>query len=247
MRRRRRRKKRNNIVINILLLIFIVLFVFSSIKIIYWYLDNQKSNKVFRSISNDIKVIDRDNKYDIDFFNLKKKNSDTVAFIRVNGTNIEYPVVKTDNNDYYLNHSFDKSVNSAGWVFANFMNKFDDTDKNIVLFAHARRDGSMFGTLYKTLSSDWRENKDNLKILFITESKTYYYQVFSTYKIKSEDYYIKNDFNSDNEYIEFLNKIKERSNYNYGVELNGNDKLLTLSTCASDDNYRIVLHAKKIS
>ena len=247
MRRRRRRKKRNNIVINILLLIFIVLFVFSSIKIIYWYLDNQKSNKVFRSISNDIKVIDRDNKYDIDFFNLKKKNSDTVAFIRVNGTNIEYPVVKSSNNDYYLNHSFDKSVNSAGWVFANHINKLDGTDKNITIFAHARRDGSMFGTLYKTLSDDWRKDKNNLKILFITQSNTYYYEVFSTYKVVSEDYYIKNNFNNDDEYRAFLSKIRKRSNYDYNIDLNSNDTIITLSTCASNDKYRIVLHAKKIS
>ena len=240
MRRRRRRKKRNNIVINILLLIFIVLFVFSSIKIIYWYLDNQKSNKVFRSISNDIKVIDRDNKYNIDFFNLKKKNSDTVAFIRVNGTNIEYPVVKTDNNDYYLNHSFDKSVNSAGWVFANFINKFDDTDKNIVLFAHARRDGSMFGSLTKTLDREWINNKDNLIINFTTINNRYLFKVFSIYYINTTDDYININYNE-----ELLNTIIKRSIYKLDEEISISDKVLTLSTCYNNSK-KLVVHAKLI-
>ncbi|MBR3161731.1 MAG: class B sortase [Bacilli bacterium] len=244
--RRRRYKRKNNIIINLFLLIFIVVFILSLTKIIYWYLDNQKSNEVLKDIDNSIKINKNTNKYKIDFNDLKKKNSDTVAFIKVNNTNIEYPIVKSNNNDYYLNHSFDKSINNVGWIFANYINQFDETDKNITIFGHARRDGSMFGTLYKTLSSKWQSNINNLKILFITEKDTYYYQVFSTYKILNEDYYIKNNFKDDKEYREFLNKIKERSNHNYNINLNEEDKILTLSTCALDDKYRIVLHAKRI-
>ena len=246
MRRHRRNRGRGSILINILLIIFSFVFVFSLIKIIFWYNDNQNSNRVMKTIREDIKVVKDTNLYKIDFDNLRKINKDVVAFIKVNGTNIEYPIVKSNDNEYYLNHSFDNSLNSAGWIFANYINEFDETDKNITVFGHARRDGSMFGTLYKTLSNNWREDKNNLKILFITERDTFYYQVFSTYKVLSEDYYIKNSFNDDNEYQEFLNKIKSRSNYNYDVDLDVNDSILTLSTCASNDKYRIVLHAKRL-
>ena len=246
MRRHRRNRGRGSILINILLIIFSFVFVFSLIKIIFWYNDNQNSNRVMKTIREDIKVVKDTNLYKIDFDNLRKINKDVVAFIKVNGTNIEYPIVKANDNEYYLNHSFDNSLNSAGWIFANYINEFDETDKNITLFGHARRDGSMFGTLYKTLSNNWREDKNNLKILLITERDTFYYQVFSTYKVLSEDYYIKNSFNDDNEYQEFLNKIKSRSNYNYDVDLDVNDSILTLSTCASNDKYRIVLHAKRL-
>ena len=172
--------------------------------------------------------------------------NDKVAFIKVYGTNIEYPVVKTNDNSYYLNHSFDKSPNGAGWPFANYLNKFDGTDKNITIFAHARYDGSMFGTLYKTLSTSWQENKNNHKILFITENESSEYQVFSTYKILAEDYYIKENFSSDEEYQTLLTTITKRSNYNYNVDITLKDTIITLSSCASDDKYRIVLHAKKI-
>ena len=59
----------------------------------------------------------------------------------------EYPVVKGSNNSFYLNHCFDKSYNSAGWIFADYRNKFDNTDKNIVIYGHNMRDGSMFGSM----------------------------------------------------------------------------------------------------
>lgn len=242
--------KKRKIILYILTLIFITVFTYSTYKIINWKIENDKGNKTLKSLEEDIKVIKmtevEEAQYKIDFKRLKEKNNDTVAFIKVPGTNIEYPIVKAKDNDYYLTHSFDKTYNSAGWPFANYINKLDGTDKNISIFAHSRYDGSMFGTLYKTLSSDWQSNKENHKILFITEKGTDNYQVFSTYKILNEDYYIQANFIKEEEYETFLTTIKKRSNYDYNVELTKQDTIITLSSCASDDKYRIVLHAKKI-
>ena len=80
----------------------------------------------------------------------------------------------------------------------------------------------------------------------ITEKGQYKYQVFSTYSIKPEDYYINTIYNNDDEFNEFLNKVKSRSNYNYNIEVNSNDKVLTLSGCIGDGKKRVVLHAKLI-
>ena len=135
-------------------------------------------------------------KYNIDFSNLKSKNSDTVAWIKVNGTTIEYPIVKTTNNDFYLTHSFDKSYNNAGWIFADYRNKIDGTDKNIIIYGHNRRDGSMFGTQKQTMTPEWYNNPENLQINFITENGNYLYEVFSVYEILAEDYYIQTDFSN---------------------------------------------------
>lgn len=239
-----KRKKKRNPFIFILTIIFIGIFIFSLSKIILWYQDNQKSQNILETLEENIE--EDNDKYKIDFERLQKENPDTVAFIKVKGTNIEYPIVKSTDNEYYLTHSFDKTINSTGWPFINYINKFDGTDKNITIFAHSRRDGSMFGTLYKTLSREWQTNEDNLLITFITESTNNTYQVFSTYKILNEDYYIKNYFETDDEYLEFLNTIKSRSNYDYNINLTKDDSIITLSTCASDDKYRIVLHAKKL-
>jgi sortase B len=245
-----KRRKKSNQIFLLFTIIFLAIFIYSAYKIVLWKIENDKGNKTLTNIKKDIKIIKNIEgeiaQYKIDFSNLKKKNNDTVAFIKVKGTNIEYPIVKTNDNSYYLTHSFDKSPNGAGWPFANYLNKFDGTDKNITIFAHARYDGSMFGTLYKTLSTSWQENKDNHKILFITENGPSEYQVFSTYKILAEDYYIKENFSSDEEYQTFLTTITKRSNYNYNVDVTLKDTIITLSSCASDDKYRIVLHAKKI-
>ena len=128
----------------------------------------------------------------------------------------------------------------------DYKNILDGNDKNIIIYGHGRLDGSMFGSLKNTLNSNWQDDKNNHIIHLITENEDIEYQVFSTYKIEVEDYYITTDFYSNEDYDYFLSVIKERSNYDYAIELNTDDQILTLSTCDINNNYRIVLHAKRI-
>ena len=184
--------------------------------------------------------------FNINFNTLKKQNEDTVAWIKVNNTNVKYPVVKAKDNSFYLTHSFDKSNNSAGWIFADYKNKFDDTDKNIVIYGHNRRDGSMFSSLKNALNPNWYNNDLNRNILLYTENEEYNYEIFSIYKIESEDYYIKTEFNDENDFEDFLNTITKRSVQDFGVNVSKDDSILTLSTCANNNKYRVVIHAKKV-
>ena len=108
------------------------------------------------------------------------------------------------------------------------------------------RDESMFGSLKNILNEEWYNNAENKNITFLTEKENYIYKVFSIYKIESEDYYIKTNFKNDEDYEKFLNTIKNRSIKNFDINLNINDKIITLSTCANNNKYRIVLHAKKL-
>ena len=220
-----------------------IIFVICIINIISWFSANKETKKIEEQTKIAIKGKLKNKK--IDFKKLKEQNPDTIAYIQINNTKIDYPIVKTSNNRYYLTHNFNKKYSEAGWIFANYVNKFDGTDKNISLFGHARLDGSMFGSLKKTLTKEWQNDEKNFIITFITENEKSKYQVFSTYKVKEEDYYIKADFRN-NEFNEFLDIIKKRSNKDYNVELKEEDQVLTLSTCDINDKYRIVLHAKKI-
>lgn len=104
----------------------------------------------------------------------------------------------------------------------------------------------MFGTLKYILNKDWYENEENHKVVLVTEKGTYYYQVFSTYSTKPEDYYIKTEFKNNNQFDEFIKVIKSRTVYDYGVDVSGEDKILTLSSCTDDGSKRVVLHAKLI-
>ena len=159
---------------------------------------------------------------------------------------LHYVIVKGDDNSYYLNHDFNNQYNVLGWPFADFRNKFDGTDKNIIIYGHNVKTGVMFGTLKNVLTSDWQKNVDNYKLIFVKEFENTTYEVFSTYIIKPEEYYITTNFTNEDEYQEFLNKIKNRSNYNYNVSVFVEDEILTLSSCTNSGTERVVLHAKKI-
>lgn len=248
--RKKQKSKKNTILFWIVCLLLVGILIFSGIKIYKWYKENNNNNKIIEKVSEAVIIKDdepeENNKYVIDFEALKKQNSETVAWLKVNNTKIEYPVVKTKNNDYYLTHSFDKSENSAGWIFADYKNKFDGKDKNIVVYGHNRRDGSMFGSLKNILSSKWYNNEENQNVIFNINGQNYTYKVFSVYQIEKEDYYIKTNFNSNNEYEKFLNTIKKRSVKDFKEDVSKDDTILTLSTCANNNMYRVVLHAKRI-
>ena len=242
-------KKKTNIISIILLFIFIILLFYSGTKIVIWYMNNQNNKKISDEIAEFVTVDEtkEDNeKYVVDFEKLKEKNSDVVAWLKVNGTNIETTVVKTTNNDYYLTHNFNKEYNSAGWIFADYKNKVDGTDKNLVIYGHNMRDNSMFGSLKWVINEDWYNNEDNKYITLVTENETQIYEVFSVYQIEEEDYYIQTNFNTEKEFSTFLETIKKRSKKDFNVDVNKEDNILTLSTCANNNKYRVVLHAKKI-
>ncbi len=243
-------KKISKFIIIPILLLFISVFIYSIYNIVIWYIDGKNNDKIIEEtnsliLEDEEEIIDENTVNNINLNLLREKNNEVVGFIKVNGTQIEYSVVKHNNNSYYLTHSFDKSYNKYGWIFAHYANKFDGTDKNITLFGHNMRNGSMFGSLKNVLTPEWQLNEDNLRIIFITQEGKYIYQVFSTYKVLKEEYFATPSFKNDKEFLDFINTIKSRSTRNYGIEVLEDDQILTLSTCDKNNNYRVVLHAKK--
>ena len=252
MTRGRRMKKNNNTKIIFYFIIYFLLFfvlIYSGIKIYEWYRDKNKNNEIAKKIKETV-IVESNGKnkeeYLIDFDKLKDQNNEAIAWIKVNNTNIEYPVVKTKNNEFFLNHSFDKSENLGGWIFADYKNKFNGTDKNIVIYGHNMKDNSMFGTMQNILNPEWYNNEENTNIILKSERENYIYKVFSIYRIENEDYYIKTEFNNDSEFEQFLNTLKARSIRDFNMDMLESDSILTLSTCDNNNKYRVVLHAKKI-
>lgn len=238
------------------------IFTYGVLNINLWNNDNKKVKANVKSINDKISIrkesVKKDeivsNTYidlnnikieDVDFKELKKTNNDVKGFLKVNGTTINYPFVQTNDNDYYLEHSFDKSKNKKGWVFLDYRNNINDLDNNTILYAHGAVNNVMFGSLKKVVKKEWYTNSKNYIINFSTEKNNMLFQVFSTYTIEPESYYITNNFDNDEEYEKFINVIKARSVYNYNVDVNTNDKILTLSSCYNSSK-RVVLHAKLI-
>ena len=207
---RKKNKKYKKAILNLILYIILLsILIYSGIKIFKWYKDKTNNNKIAEQIKSTVIV--------------EEENGD------------EYPVVKGTNNSFYLNHCFDKSNNSAGWIFADYRNKFDNTDKNIVIYGHNIRDGSMFGSMLNILNAKWYENEENTNITLYTENEKCMYKVFSIYKIENED-----------EFEDFIKTLKKRSIKDFNVDVSKDDNILTLSTCANNNKYRVVLHAKKV-
>lgn len=262
----KKRKKLNvkNLCLLIFFLVMLIVFLFSLIKVIMWIIDNNNTNDIIKKVANtyeineksyDNEVIINENEKDIyfDYMNLKfidvdinklkTFNPDTIGFIKVMGTNINYPFVQTLDNDYYLNRSYDKTYNNAGWIFLDYRNN-EFNDKNTIIYGHGRINGTMFGSLKDTLKSSWQNNKDNYIIKISTEKENSIWQIFSVYKIATTSDYLQTTF-SDNEFESFINLIKGRSSYNFETNVTNEDKVLTLSTCYND-NDKMVVHAKLI-
>lgn len=229
----------------------------------FWQQDSFKTNKQIESIveTTGIKELQNDMNInvglpsapisinvpflEVDFNNLIKQNQDVQGWIKVKNTNINYPFVQTTDNQFYLKHSFNKNPNSAGWVFADFRNNIKEWDQNTILYAHGRLDNTMFGSLKKVVEEEWYEQKENHWIQISTKTSNSIWQVFSVYTIKPETYYITPNFENKEEHQEFLDTLIKRSDYNFDVELNTNNKIITLSSCYNKE-LRVVLHAKLI-
>lgn len=229
--------------------ICIIGVVYSLLKIIEWKINTEKNKEIKEITQEAVTVIGNtpeEKKYIVDFQKLKEQNSDTVGYLKVNNTDVEYVVVKGNDNDFYLNHNFNKEYNVAGWIFADYKNNFDGTDKNIVIYGHNMQDGSMFASLKEILTGEW-QNNTNKQIKLVTEQGTITYQIFSSYTIEAEDYYITTHFQNDEAFKNFINTVSNRTYYNYNVDVNETDNVLTLSTCIGTGKNRIVIHAKQIS
>ena len=183
---------------------------------------------------------------DVNIDELKKTNDDTIGWLFVNNTNINYPVVQYTDNDFYLNHQFNKTSNSAGWVFMDYRNsKTMYNNRNTIIYGHGLKNKTIFGSLKNVLKSDWYNTNENLVVKTVDETNSYLWQVFSIYTLVTNSDYIQTDFYGDEDFLNFLELIKGRSIKDFGVELNEKDKVLTLSTCYTEDK-KLVLHAKMI-
>ena len=270
-RKKRYKLKWKNLIALIIFLIAFVFLIKSGVDLINYFIDTNKTNDEIKEIedvaeieevpdSEETEIIEQPeeipesnpywyyikmNLISVNFDELINLNNETKGWIQVNGTNINYPFVQTDNNDYYLTHSFDKSYNQAGWVFMDYRNNTEEYDKNTILYAHGMNNQTMFGSLRNILNSSWYDNTDNHIIKLSTPTENTLWQVFSVYHIETTNDYIKTEFQTDTEYQTFLDMLKERSAVEFDTTLNATDKILTLSTCYNKTD-KVVMHAKLI-
>ena len=255
-------KKLINILLFLLLIASLIIIFICLIKIVKWVDDNSKTGKVIKNINENV-TIDISNEEiinvednilasdpywsfkNVDFSKLYEINNETIGWISMENLKVNYPVVQHNDNNYYLTHSFDRSSNGAGWVFLDYRNNYQEIDQNTIIYAHGRLDNTMFGSLRQTLKESWYSNSNNYIINFSTNYYNSLWQIFSIYKIETTNDYLQINFSNDEEYMNFLNMLKNRSIIDFNTTVSSNNKIITLSTCYNND-IKLVIHAKLI-
>ena len=224
-------------------LVLIITFIISSYTVITKINDYIKADKVYEEVRN-IKVnVKEDKKEIIDLSNI---NKDYKGWITIKNTNIDYPIVQSKNNSYYLNKDINKNYLPSGSIFLDFRNNGFE-DKNTVIYGHYMRNKTMFGQLKNYKKKDFFD-KNKLVSVSTPNGEVLNYEIFSVYVTDKDDNYIKTNFENDFDYGIFLKKITDKSMFKPNINLTTNDKILTLSTCSYDfKNARMVVHAKLLN
>ena len=240
-------KKKFGISKIILLIIFILMFIFASVNLIRWVIYNNKSKAVIAEVLETTVVNDFDVEKNeeekpqnpIEFDSLKEINSDAVAWIRIKDTSVNYPILKTDNNDYYLHKDIYKEYSTCGWIFMDYKNNSEFIDKNTVIYGHNIKSGIMFADLMKVKNN--KLGKDIIIEIYTPKEKLEY-KVFSSYVIEPEDYAIKSNIVTEDAMESYIKTMLDRSTILYNIVPSKLDRVITLSTCDNSGDNRVLIH-----
>lgn len=185
------------------------------------------------------------------------ENNDFVGWITINGTNVDYPVVQGEDNEYYLHHNFYGQEEFAGAIFADYEGEFgpDKMPGNTILYGHNMLYKYKFSAL-----NNYNSNIQFLKDTPVVEFNTLYndnkYKIISVFLTNTRQehgdvfrYTEYVNFKNSDEFFEFVKEVMDRSKYNTGVDVQYGDELLTLSTCDGTtgfDDMRLVIVARKV-
>ncbi len=221
---------------------FLILIVLSLNVLFSWHNDKKEVERImdtYGELLGEFETGDEEILYLVDD-DVKFYNDDTVGWLIVDGTNINYPVVQRGNNNYYLNHNYLGDKSAAGWIFMDSNNSL--TDQNIIIYGHHRKDKIMFGDIDKLMKEKFYKNHTG-KITLVIGKENRVYQIFSVFEAPSDDIYIENNFDDFNEVLEVFQK---RSEIDFDEDLEGVKEIITLSTCHDNNKDRLVVQAYRI-
>lgn len=173
---------------------------------------------------------------------LHKANPDTVAWLDVGGTRIHYPVVRTEDNEYYLTRTFERKENPSGAIFMDFRNERELSDFNIILYGHNMKDGSMFYDLrefeHKTFLAK------NPKIELTLRNSKRVYTTFAAYQRQDDFDFMGFSISMDVDKEQLITRILGKSTIHTNIRPTADDEILTLVTCTSGSHsWHWIVHA----
>ncbi len=183
---------------------------------------------------------------DVDFTSLKKTNADIAAWIKSDGTDIDYPIVKGTNNTYYLNHLFNKESNRSGTLFMDVKCSKTLAGRNTVIYGHHMADGAMFANLLEYKKQAYYTAHPTMKLY--TPSGNYTVELFAGFTTGDErDAVARLAFSGDSDFMTYINACIKKSDFDTGVDVSANDKIITLVTCSYDyDSTRYLVMGRLV-
>lgn len=188
---------------------------------------------------------------DVDFKALWEINTDVCAWISVPGTQVDYPVLRREEaqnpyDDYYLQHTAEKTAGLPGAIYMEPCNAADFSDANTVLYGHNMRNGTMFGSLHEFENDDFFDEHEDVYV--VTPEKTFVYRIYAA--VTYSDLHIMGsyDFDSPADFERFADSLREGRSmtdlFREELEVTAGAKLLTLSTCIKgEDDKRFLVVA----
>ena len=182
-------------------------------------------------------------RFTFDYQKLASQNSDAVGWLRLPDTRLSYPIVQGKDNTYYLDHTFYKNRNDVGAVFMDSRIREGFAADQAILYGHNMRDGSMFAALCNYRSEEYYKEHRYLELYGKNGKATC--EVFSVHETAPDGETYTRSFSDQRAYENYLKKMTQLSLYDTGIKVTASDRILTLSTCVSDDrDMRFVVHAK---
>ena len=236
------------IAIKLLFIISIIVMIVSSAYLVKYFSNTVEQQRLVdnsREIWYDKKLNTKER-----FAELRKENYDFSGWLTVSGTNIDNPVYQHTDDSFYLNHDQRQQPDEHGTLYLSADDVIDKNgqDKNLVIYGHNMTDGTMFGTLKRYRNLDFF--KKNPAVSFSTVYGDDIYKVFAVFLVDAtetapEDFDIRRSKFSYTAFCKWMDGVKERSIINTGVEVEYEDRMLTLVTCADDfENARLVVMAR---
>ena len=241
-----KKNRKNEKYILLVLMIVLILFAgYNAFKLYQGYKEYNDGNTAYEDLKATAVVnnVLNGDEPRIDFDALTKINPDVIGWLTLNGTVVDYPVVKGEDNDYYLNHLYTGEYNSLGTLFVDFRNSYPFNDKITTIYGHSMLNGSMFFILERYKRQDFYE--EHKQFFYETKDKNYILEPFAGKVMDAKIPFLQFNFDSDEEFMEYIDEYVRTSTFKSDVTIDKDDKVVMMIKCSADyEDARYVLLCK---
>jgi len=246
----KKKLNRNRVIQMALFIFFLCTFFLGTYLTVSTLIEDGKAKDLYSNIRDKVTPVstqdpteEKSNK--IDFVALKEIDSNVVAWLRLDGTIVDYPVVKGKNNEYYLRHLITGEWNKAGTLFIDYRCKNPFLDKNTIVYGHHNKQGLMFAEFKNYRKQAYYDQHKVIKIF--TPEGNYEVELIAMTLEDGAHEFVRFDLQDNQAFLDYIAKLKQRSTFKSTVEISAGDKIVSFVTCSYDiTNGRYLLVGKLV-